>query len=113
MPCVILSGHASVTFLKLSCSGDYTFKNLPPFLHSLNGIKTSNEDAQSPETDDSWLCFTVEEPARVYIMYDPRLTKQGAAAWLKVLYQLGPRAPFMIQPLVELYRGCMAVLKVS
>ena len=29
----------------------------------------SNDDNLSPETDSQWLCFDVEEPSRVYVLY--------------------------------------------
>ena len=51
---------------------DYTFKDVPIFLHSLLGIAQANDDKRSPADDDSWLCFEVDEPVRVYLMMDPR-----------------------------------------
>lgn len=60
---------------------DYTLNDIPMFLHSLNGIKTSMEDKHTPATDEQWLCFDVDEPVRVYILFDPRI--QPTPAWLQ------------------------------
>lgn len=53
------------------------------FLHSLNGIKSANSDPDpfASADDAQWLCFTVDEPVRVYILYDQRLG-ETAPAWL-------------------------------
>lgn len=47
---------------------DYIFGALPGFLRSLNGIRTANDDKTAPATDLEFLCFSVEEPVRVYIL---------------------------------------------
>ena len=60
---------------------DYTFNTLPEFLQYLNGIKTANDDCPDPNpSDESWICFDVVEPVRVFILYDNRIHNQPS--WL-------------------------------
>ena len=47
----------------------------------LNGVRTANNDAHSNPADTQFICFTVTERARVYILYDARATDQPQ--WLK------------------------------
>ena len=54
---------------------------MPPFLQYLNGIRTANNDAHSDPNDLEFLCFDVEEPVRVYVLYDARAYDQPQ--WLK------------------------------
>ena len=64
----------------------YTFRTLPPFLQHLNAIRTANDDKNSPASDAEWLCFDVEEPVRVYVMFDHRISEEGPPAWLVELF---------------------------
>ena len=54
---------------------------MPPCLQYLNGIRTANNDAHSDPNDLEFLCFDVEEPVRVYVLFDARAYDQPQ--WLK------------------------------
>jgi hypothetical protein len=57
---------------------------LPSFLHSLVGIRTNNGDKFQDAGDEEFICFTVDEPVRVYLLYDPRIVHSpvGLPAWV-------------------------------
>jgi hypothetical protein len=61
---------------------DVKLGSLPPFLHSLVGIKTNNGDKFADGGDGEFLCFDVDEPVRVYLLYDQRVVKTGVPAWV-------------------------------
>ena len=60
---------------------DYVLVGLPPFLQYLVGIKTAMDDAHSDPSDAQFLCFSVTERARVFVLFDARASDQPQ--WLK------------------------------
>jgi hypothetical protein len=62
----------------------YIFQKLPPFLHGLNSIQTSNSDesVRSSADDAEWFCFDVEEPVRVYLLYDSAILADHVPGWV-------------------------------
>lgn len=62
----------------------YIFHQLPPFMHGLNAIQTSNSDdsVQSSADDAEWFCFDVEEPVRIFLLYDPIILQTNTPAWV-------------------------------
>eukprot|EP01043_Picozoa_sp_COSAG02_P063958 COSAG02_NODE_9210_length_2288_cov_1.258566_1_plen_376_part_00 len=63
---------------------EYILTDLPDFLHGLQGVKTPNDDKNSPADDLQWLCFDISQRAAVYILYDRRVSDSGNSppAWL-------------------------------
>ena len=61
-----------------------TFHQLPPFLHGLNAIQTSNSDesVRSSADDAEWFCFEVEEPVRIFLLYDNVILQDHVPAWV-------------------------------
>lgn len=61
------------------------FHQLPPFLHGLNSIKTGNDEESvlASGDDESWICFDVTEPVRIYLLYDPSIVAAGLPAWVR------------------------------
>jgi len=61
---------------------NFKLGSIPSFLHSLVAIRTNNGDKYSDGNDEQFICFNVDEPVRVYLLYDPRVTSNGAPAWV-------------------------------
>lgn len=60
----------------------YTLGELPLFMQFLNGVLTANGDCPDPRpNDDKFVCFDIEERARVFVMHDRRITTKPV--WLK------------------------------
>jgi hypothetical protein len=51
---------------------------IPEFLLGGVFIATANSDTQSDGDDTDWLCFSLEIPATVYLLYDARIVEAGA-----------------------------------
>jgi hypothetical protein len=60
----------------------YEFRTLPPFLQHLEAIRTANDDKDADALDDQFICFRAEEPMRVYVLFDHRISAHHAPAWL-------------------------------
>merc|ERR1711871_1152906 len=64
------------------CDRDYTFTSVPPFLAGSTLIQTANNDKRSDPTDLDFVCFVVDAPATVYLLYDSRATDGQEPAWM-------------------------------
>ena len=57
---------------------------LPDFLTGMNFIRTANDDKRADENDATFLCFTIDADATVYVLYDSRAGSQPP--WLTSAY---------------------------
>ena len=71
----------------------YVLTSVPSFFVGLQSIMTANDDKHSQQAvsinaaggfEDGFICFTVKEDARVYILYDTRATARPA--WLSTYF---------------------------
>ena len=66
------------------CDRSYPYTNVPGFLQGLPFIQTANSDKASDRADTDFLCFDIDIPSTVYVLYDNRAAT--LPAWLSATF---------------------------
>eukprot|EP01051_Picozoa_sp_SAG22_P004121 SAG22_NODE_213_length_15041_cov_3.683732_13_plen_611_part_00 len=67
------------------CDRAYVFDGeVPAYLSGIAAIKTANSDKASDRADTDFLCFDIDVPGTVYVLYDSRAV--NLPAWLEHTY---------------------------
>ena len=62
---------------------DFVFTQLPYYLQGVTAIQTAQADVGSSTEVKNFVCFNVDQPATVYILYDKRTDDNDKPGWLK------------------------------
>ena len=82
------AGYAAVDLTvgqTMYCDRDYVFSSVPTFLAGSTLIRTSNSDKRSDPAGLQFVCFDVNCPATVYVLYDSRATDGQEPAWMQFM----------------------------